>query len=208
MFLDQTKKLLTKGIAEVFDADYPDERFRNIHVSGEFPVLQQDYPSIWVDFKPSPTLRSAGINHVEYEEADDDLVAPIARWVFSGTPQFTVLALTNAERDALFDEVIKIIAFAHVNPSRSAFRQRIQTGEFIGMDLNWENVNILGFAETPGTPWGTDDYIYEATISLEAQGEFISESEDIFTTLLSRVEFYDQVEGEPPPTIPGDGDWQ
>jgi hypothetical protein len=150
------------------------------------------------------------VNHVEFIDVDEEFTSPpIVRWIFAGSAQFTVLALSSAQRDQLFDEVVKVIAFAKVNPSRSAFRTTIESGEYIGMDANWDNVTIMGMAETPGTPWGTDDYLYEATIALTVQGEFVSEAEGGNYVKLSRIDVYHNVvDLEPETTPPGTGDWQ
>jgi hypothetical protein len=161
-------------------------------------------------------VRRAGIGHIEYFDdiTGDPLPHPISRWVFQGTAQFTLMAFSSEQRDMLLDEVIKVLAFGEetIDPARSGFRTSLSSQPYIGITPDYDELAISGMSETPGTPWGTDDMVYEATLSLEiGSGDFVSDEVTGEVLLISNIEVYEQVEGQPAPDIPGDDDetgWQ
>jgi hypothetical protein len=175
MFLTHLKTVLVEAMKRTFDADFPEPDFRNLRVGIEFPFDQQDYPGIWVDFTPTSELAVAGIAHVEHAVGEGGVVRPYTRWRYGGMASYTMVALTSFERDRLFDEVVKVMAFGHEETPTSEFRAYIESNEFIGVNFDFDQVTVSGFAATPGTPWGTEDIIYEATIQMECLGEFVSD---------------------------------
>lgn len=176
--MQELKTLLVKATQAVFDADYFEEDFRNLHVSIEFPADKQAYPGLWVNFSPTADLHIIGIDHVEYIENDDDTVTPFTRWEFAGVASWTVTTMSPWERDRLLDEFIRMVAFGPEADSTSGFRSTIEDNELLAVNLNFDKFSIGGEAATPGTPWGTDEVIYEYTISIEVLGEFVSSTAD------------------------------
>lgn len=204
MFLLPTKTLVTRGLRNAFDVAYPVEQFRDLHISIEMPIEKQHYPSIWVDFEPSDQLRTAGVDHKEYIETEDDTFKDVRRWRFAGFIAYTVVAMESAVRDMLFDEVVKVIAFGQQDPVRVRFRETIEANDLIGLDIDWDEIALSGFTATPGTPWGTDEVIYEATARVECVGEFISlpgSEELVPLTEVVPYPYAEEVESDP--TTPG-----
>lgn len=166
-------------------------------------MTQADYPGVWVDFNPRGDLQIAGIAHAEYaEDENTGLGRKFTRWIFQGEATFTVVALTNRERDRLFDELVRIIAFGREHPETSEFRDYIESHEFIAMHPNFDNMGQRGFNASPGTPWGSNDVIYEGEVALALQGEFYSDLEAAGTLApLSQIRGYPYLgtEGDPDP---------
>lgn len=202
MYFALVKTTLVEAVKRVFDADYPEADFRDVHVSMEYPDALAHYPGVWVDFQPGMDgLQAAGIGHVEWSgEGDDGSRRQFTRWRFGGSAQFTCVAMTSLERDRLVDEFIKIIAFGHEQPQRSDFRAYVEGGEFVALSLNWDRIGLTGKSDLPGTPWGTDDVIYEQTISLGCVGEFASEGTTLAFVPVSEVRVEDRRDDEPDPS--------
>lgn len=161
---------LVLALEEVFTPDYPVDKLRRIHVSIEYPVEQQDYPAIWVDFDED-LLENAGIDHRETDE-DGNL---LLRWKYEGHVSYTIASLTSLERDTIYDELIKVLAFGRSSEVLSPFREFIERNDFIAMNFNFDQIQVSGNAATPGTPWETDEIIYESTVSMEVIGEFVTD---------------------------------
>lgn len=203
-FLMKTKTNLVKALQTTFDGGYPIPDFRDLHVSIEFPVDKQHYPCIWVDFEPSQDLVAAGIDHAEYTPWSET-ARRLERWRFFGTCTFTVVAFSSAVRDRLADEVIRVLAFGRTDPTSSQFRQAIENYPYIAMDIGWDKVGIGQMAASPGTPWGSDEYLYEVTLRMNAQGEFLSNPSTGELYPISEVAVYPRQEGEP--DLPAGDGW-
>lgn len=200
MYLSPLKTMLVEGIQLVFDGSYPVARFRNVHASVEYPVEPQNYPGIWVDYDDTRPVQIAGVGHQEVTIVGST-VNRYQRWKYAGYASFTMAALTSLERDELFDEMVRVLAFGRTNPATSRFRSWIETeNDLIAANFDFDQIEVRGNAAIPGTPWGTDEYIYERTINMEVVGEFVSDAESQSLALLSAVKIDDPdvfVDGTP-----------
>src|SRR5215471_1823937 len=151
MFLTFLKTTLTEAIRLTFDGEYVEPDFRNIHASVEYPVEQQHYPGIWVDFEAQGQLENVGIDHREYasNEDGDGTSRRISRWRFQGFATFTVVALSSLERDRLFDELVRVMAFGSEQSQTRQFRSYIEDNEFIAMNFDFDQIAISGTAAVP-----------------------------------------------------------
>jgi hypothetical protein len=174
MYTTHVNALMVKALRDTFDADFPQDDFRNIKISTEYPALAVDYPGIWVTFEPTGALRTAGIGHVEHLSVDGGF-QEVRRWRFAGRVSLTVMALSGLERYRLFDELVKVIAFSQLGDERSTFRTIIEQHPLVQLVVNWDEIDQSGFGASQGTPWGSDEIIYEATAQIEVIGEFISD---------------------------------
>ncbi len=209
MYLEETKTILNNAMLSVFEQnDYPVEDFRGLKVSLEYPATRQDYPSIWSDFEPEGELEQAGIGHVEYIEGDDGELRPTTRWRFGGYATYTCVAMTSRERDRLFDAMVRVFAFTYQHPATQRFRDVIEGNGLIGLTLGWGKIGQRGFAAVVGTPWNTDETLYEATIAIRVQGEFVVDPGNEALVVLSEIQVtsYTEVEGDP--TGSGGNPWQ
>lgn len=110
----------------------------------------------------------------------------------------------------MVDWLAKGIAFGLVGGGTplSDFRETVEQNDLIGQNVIWEAFTISGFAETPGTPWGSDDVIYEASVTLTVEGEFAFSPSTEGLVPLSEIVFSDAIEvaeEEPPVLSPLEG---
>lgn len=168
-------------------------------VSIEYPMKEEQYPSFWVDFDPAGALRTVGIGHAEYQGSQHQ---EVRRWSFEGRATYTAVAMTSTERDRLVDMLVTIFAFGQ-SPAGAAFRSTIEADQFVGLKANLDEIDQVGFSASPGTPWGTDDMLYEGTLAIDVVGEFVSDPGGNAVLLSS----YDVVQfelGSPDPDTGGD----
>lgn len=206
MFLAETLTVLTEGLKRTFDGDYPVEDFRDLHVSIEYPAEEQHYPGVWVNFDVAGDLSIAGIGHREYleEQTDDGLrYGEVTRWRFEGQSTFTLVSLSSLARARLLDEVVRVIGMGHLTPGRGAFRSWVHDNPLIGLSMAWDKIALQGMTETEGTPWGTDDILYEVTLAVDTMGEFTSDPTGLLVPL-SEIRVFQAAEGQPDPR-PGEG---
>lgn len=209
-FMVPTKTLFIEALEQVFDADYPVEEFRGLWVSMEYPSAESNYPGIWVDFRTSAPIQSAGIGHVEYTApSSSGAVRACSRWRFAGNVTLTIVALTSLERDRMLDALVSLIAFGLENPATSEFRRTLESNDLIGVEMQWDRLDIGGTDETVGTPWGSDDVVYETTLTWDCTGEFVSEGTERVLVPLSaflieprRTDEPDETDEQPAPTDP------
>lgn len=174
MYITPVKTILTEALKQTFDISYPEPDFRNVHIDIEYPIDQQDYPSIWIDYEDTQDLIKAGIAHVEtVDPVTHSARPPFTRMRFQGYISITVVAMTSLERDRLFDEVVRVVAFGNEDATLGRFRAYINNNDLIAFNINTDKIQPRGAAAAPGTPWSTDELMYERTLNLEMIGEFI-----------------------------------
>lgn len=177
MYITPVKTILTEALKQTFDVSYPEPDFRNVHIDIEYPIDQQDYPSIWIDYEDTQDLVKAGIAHVEtVDPVTNAARPPFSRMRFQGYISITVVAMTSLERDRLFDEVVRVVAFGNEDATLGRFRAYINNNDLIAFNINTDKVQPRGAAAAPGTPWSTDELMYERTLNLEMIGEFIPDA--------------------------------
>lgn len=190
-YLRSIKSLAVDALVQTFGTpdepvggDYPNSNFQNVlNISVEYPIKEQDYPGIWVGYEDASPLQIAGIAHREFDPEG----RPYTRWKYAGHMSYTVVAFTSLERDELYDELVRTIAFGAQNPATSRFRQTIENNDLIACNLNFDELQPGGTAAAPGTPWGSDEVIYETTITQEAIGEFVTDPDTGTLVPLSKI---------------------
>lgn len=217
MYLIALKTLLVTALREAFDQDYPQNDFRGLNIGIEFPVEKQSYPGIWVDYSDTAPLRQAGVSHTERTplESDPDIFKIGTRFKFEGTASFTLVALSSLERDRLYDEVIRTFAFGLEDTATSHFRVILESNDLIAVNAKFDEIEVGGNASAPGTPWGSDEIIYERTVSLDLIGEFIADPVSQTLVPLSQIIITPvvdtDIEGFNDPTVlpvgDGRGEW-
>lgn len=200
MFITHLKTALVEALKKTFDGEYVEEDFRNLRVSIEYPVERQDYPGIWVDFDIEGQLQNAGVDHREYtpDSEDESTVRRVMRWTFQGYGSFTIVALSSFERDRLFDEMVRVLAFGTESEQTSQFRAFIEDNEYLALNIDFDQIGVAGTAALPGTPWGTEEVVYEVTIRMEVMGEIVSDVATGTLVPLSSVVVYPYIENEDP----------
>jgi len=191
------KTMLTEAMRQTFDSEYVTESLRGIPISIEFPEERQSYPGIWVDFEPTGDLQVAGIDHAEYEvDGTSGLARRFTRWRCTGFAAYTVVALTSRERDALFDEVVRVFAFGPEAPSTSDYRRVIETNDLIALNMDFAVIGQRGLTSSPGTPWGSDEIVYEGTVAVAVIGEFVSDATTATLAKVTSILVTDLAEGQ------------
>ena len=177
MYMDMVISTLTQAVKNTFNENYPVPEFSNLHISPEFPELRADYPAVWVDFEPVGELETGGISQLLFVDPYSGNAVPggMKIWLFRGYATYTIMALTSLERDRLFDELVKMIAFGSLNPQLSVYRQTIEQNPWIAMNVNFDQIDQRNKSASGGTPWGTDDMLYEITVAVSCLGEFASD---------------------------------
>lgn len=205
-YIRTLKTALVKSIQTMFGADYPDPRLQNLHVSIEYPIKQQEYPSVWVNFDDN-ILTNAGIGH--YEVADDG--SYVLRWRFQGVASFTVVAFTSLERDRIYDEMVKNIAFTRIihagSEDSNEFRKAVENNPYIAINMNLDEIEPQGDNAAPGTPWQTDEIIYEKSLGIEVLGEFVSSLDTGSLVKLSSISIQGRLDGSTEEHPQGEMDW-
>lgn len=175
----------------VFGAGYPTRDFANLHVSIEYPDDVQDYPGVWVGFEPVGNIERGGIDNQFAPPPPSMLegapVPPIYLWRAQGYATYTLAAMTSLQRDRLFDEFLKVIT-ASRDPAHSSFRALIEDNPLIAIRFDFDQVQVRSVTENAGTPWQTMDIVYEATLAVQAQIEFYSDSPTAELVPISRIE--------------------
>jgi hypothetical protein len=204
MYIVPLKTIFIEGLKATFDANYPEPDFRNVHIDLEYPVDIQKYPSIWVDYDDTSDLMRAGIGHLENADpVTGALRMPFTRWRFQGYLSLTVVAMTSLECDRLFDEVVRVVAFGNEDSVVGRFKTYVNTNDFIAVNINTDKIQPRGAAAAPGTPWSTDELMYERSINLEVIGEFVPDAVTNTLIPLSRFVVISTVDvsgdlGDPP----------
>lgn len=188
-----------------YDSDSP---LRNIAVHANYPVAEVDYPGIWVNYSMQGDLKNVGIGHVEDAfDAEGDL-HQVTRWHFGGMVEFTIAGMSNLERALLLDAFTRMVAIGRIDENpEGEFRRHIERSDLIGQTVTWESFMVGAFGESQGTPWGTDDVIYEATVSLTTSGEVVVDPSTGALVLLSAVLSDVDIEGTVELPVPGNGGW-
>jgi hypothetical protein len=176
MFLTHLKTLLVSAVRNTFDSTYPVQEWQNLWCSIEYPIKRVAYPGIWVDYDPEDKLRVIGVGQTGFynQIEDSGLWNQTLGWRYQGYGTFTIVTLSSWERDRLFDEVVKVFAFGKLNPQESVFRQTITTNDFIAANINFDSLQVSGMSQVGGTPWGSQEIVYEVTLSMQILGEFYS----------------------------------
>lgn len=195
MFLVQLKTTITEALRQVFNASYPVADFQNLPITIEFPYQEQQYPGCWVSWDPVGNVSRGGIDNLMYgppTDTTDTNPNLLYRYRFSGYSMYTVGALTSMQRDRLHDELVRVFLMSGT-PQVESFRQYVEDSPYIYMNMDFDNVSIRGMAENAGTPWGTNDFIYEVTLAIETVGEFISD--EFFTSLVPLAQINNMAQG-------------
>jgi hypothetical protein len=98
--------------------------------------------------------------------------------------------------------MVRVMAFGdHEGGPTAHFRRIIENNNLIAANIDFDQIGIGSFAAVPGTPWGTDEIVYEGGVTMEVLGEFVSDSTASTLVPLSEIRTYSYPEGDPDPTL-------
>jgi hypothetical protein len=161
------------ALRQAFALVYPEQDAAGgtqpVSVSIDYPVAQGAYPGIWCDFEVS-LLQTAGVDYTEML-ADGTV---LTRWRFQGYAVFTMVALNSNECDGVYDQLVALTAYAAQSQYPSVFREAVDANGLVTTTWSYDTVQGRGQSAAPGTPWGTDEIIYERGLALQVIGEFVT----------------------------------
>lgn len=153
----------------------------------------------------SPTrVTWTGLFPDEYEPTDN----PDFDWRryreghFEGTVMLTILALTSEERDRLWDGLANLFLAGRLHPASADFYATLENHDLVAMTIIEGDVNPVGTSTNPGTPWGTEELTYEASISVPVIGQFRVDSHTQQLVSVESIQTYVYREDDP-----GFGTW-
>lgn len=204
MYMQYLKTAIVEGLRRVYDVEYPVEELRAINVSIECPVSNANLPCFWINYEDTDSLRVAGIGHEELSYAEGEF-SRHTRWRFSGSITVTAMAMTSRERDMLYDELVRVFAFGRYTEPTNQFREHIESNDLIAMNINFDEIRPSGDNAGMGTPWDTQEMLYEKSVTLDVQGEFIGDPLIQQIVPLGEIRVHPYVEDlQTPPNPPAD----
>jgi hypothetical protein len=204
-FIVQIKKAFINAFNKGFDDSHPSARVNGINVSMEYPMVEAEYPGIWVQFHFSG-LQSTGLMNDFMDDEENEF----HQWEYRGRISLNVLALTAKERDQIASEIIQIWAFNRWSPQGRRFRDSISSEPYINVSLNGDKLDSTGPGITVGTAFKEDQVVYEDTYSFEIIGQLRSQiDESVVKTPLNKINYFPQIAVSqlPPPVEDNNGDW-
>lgn len=209
MYLVTLKTALTMAMRKTFESYLEEDFFQNVNVSTEYPVEEESFPCVWVNFTPTDDVQMIGINNREYlgelppsAATSDATHAGYTRGYVEGEVSFTIGALSSLERDRLYDQVIRVGLFSDEDDSVNVFRQQIEQSPYANIGMVFDKWRTSGENAAPGTPWGTDEMIYEITLSTQLNCEFFVQPTTGDLILLSEINVEEPMIVFEPPAEP------
>jgi hypothetical protein len=185
------KKEVVSALRPLFDAtNYPDPNLAGkISVNLEYPLTEAKYPSIYITYTEG-SLQNAGIGHYELETDDDGHPVIFYHWIFDGSINFNVLALTPIDRDQASAGLINILALGHNSTEFDGFFTDISDDSYVKLQMLTDKIYPLGENTAPA-PWGeTDRQVFANTYSVRVFGEFQTEPRTGQLIVVKRVDLY------------------
>jgi hypothetical protein len=173
-YIRTIKSAAISALKQCFEITYPEPDASGAqqpaYIAMDFPVRKAHYPGIWIDYDEA-LCQIAGIAHTENDASGN----VFTRWRFQGHIVIDVVALSSNERDMIVDEIVALTAFAAQSDAPSAFRNAITSNTLVNTTWSFEKIEGRGSSAGPGTPWNTDEWIYERGFALQVTGDFVTD---------------------------------
>lgn len=196
-YLREIKTTAVEAIKSAFMITYPETDpaggSQPVFCSVDYPQVPTAYPAVWVNYEAAE-LKIAGIAYTEFDLSGNLLT----RWRFTGHVSFTIAALNvSNECDLIYDQVIAMLAFAAQSVAPSPFRQYVEANDMIATNWSYDTIEPRGEQAAPGTPWGSDDVIYERGLAIQVLGEFVTDPAAVEMVNLREIQVVATIEGFP-----------
>ena len=193
-----TARTIVTALRSVFTASYPEEQFRNLFISTDYPMSRQQYPAIYVDLKIN-RVRNAGIGHKEYFREPGGTLREWKHYMFDGSITLNVLALSSVDRDELIDTITELISMGRLYGYMLPFFDRIwgdptapysQATARYQLEIQTDEMTFSQGSPSP-VPWGSEDELaYGASVSFDMFGGFYNALDDTIKVPVSRIDMY------------------
>lgn len=169
------KRQIVNALRAVYESPaFPDQELaQKINIELEYPIIQERYPAIYVNWVEK-NIMSFGFDNFTIEDVEgiDQL---IRHWVFEGMATLNVMTLDPLERDMISASLLDIMAFCKENSVYRPFRERIYNEEWVSLQLNLGIVTPSGDQVAP-CPWANkDEFVYISSYGINGIGEFFTE---------------------------------
>lgn len=210
------KTQLVLSLQDVY-TNHPDPRIQASKITIEYPTNQNAYPTIVIRFWER-SIRNAGVGHIEYIINGEGNTAPYRHYLYDGTIEYAIFALTSLDRDLMADALVQTLTMPDTEAYTEPFFDKIyvaQAGDVLGQ-LNYINLNtdkIEGFGDTQtAQPWLSEDqFVYQTSYRVGVYGEFYSLPPDVTSNVgvIESVELLPYLQGTTPPAGSNvNPDWQ
>lgn len=170
--IETTKRAIIKSLRRAF-VNSEDSFLRRVgeNVKMEYPLEETDYPGIWVGFSFSK-IEFASINPEHFETKSDGAKARYMLGKFEGPISLTVLSLSSLERDRISDALTQTILFGREHDVASSFFDELTYNDYVNITVQNSSLRPSGQNTTFGTPWSTEQMVYEDVYNFQILGQF------------------------------------
>jgi len=161
----------------------------------EYPLEPVQWPSIFVQFRPSK-IQWSGINPDTYATSASGITISGVTYsglsadrtgYFEGSIDLQIMAMHSEERDRLYDSVTNMILMDKISAASTAFVQSIYNNSLVGLTLLLDSFTPLGDSVSPGTPWSPEELTYEASVRIRCIGDFYETKYDVLYPAITSV---------------------
>ena len=192
---------------------------KEVYVDLEYPLLEEQYPGIWVQFSIDQWV-PAGIGHeiMTQTTIDGKLVwTPIQAFTYMGKVILSIVAVTNLDRDRLSDAIMTMISFSRTpevwvtQPQQDTKQFRtliaaLNENPYVSVTPNFASMASGGQGAELGVPWQPDRMAYTDSFSFELLGQSQVRFDHDGAYTLERIDIFPTaVDSVPPgvtPTLP------
>lgn len=177
-----------------------------IHVELEYPMKEEQYPGVWVQFSVSKIQRM-GLGHEIWQLINGNWVAK-QEMTYEGRVTLTIMALTNKERDRIADSLLMMLSFSRppevvltMSTDTKKYRNfmtSLDQSPYVSLTVNSDILHPGGQTVNIGVPWQEDIPAYVDTYSFDLIGQYMYTFDHDGTYTLSRIDQYPQIMDEPP----------
>lgn len=153
-----------------FNDLHPNTKMQNINLNMEYPLQEEQYPSVWVRFS-FRSLNKLGIDSNQFDEEG----RVFQQWEFSGKITLVVMALSSQDRDEIASEIIQTYAFSRISRQGRRFREAITDEPYLHIQYDEDKIEPNGQEETVGVPWNSKQVVYMDSYSFNVIGQFRSD---------------------------------
>lgn len=218
-YKDKLKDAFCQAIDEYFQNVSTTSKLYDVKVSAEYPETRDAVPALWVSFSER-SLEPVGLSDVEqtvyYTEDEDGNKTPIplgtdigafVRWKFQLNCIVTIVALSSVDRDKCSDLFVEAVMLSSIE-GESSLSQRLELNSQVIAHPLWKLMSPVGESMGQGTPWDSNQMIYESAYQVPVVGEIVTVPADVFSGQIVSVEVMPYLEGNEPQDAPGEeGGW-